>query len=340
MFVWILVPVCPATPPADIFPNVVSTNCTLSPESGINRTRGDACQFTCPLGYIGSDAVLFCQEDGQWSIPTNYDPCEIIDCGPLPPLPDGVIIDCTNQTTFEQQCSAFCEDGFTQPYTKSEENNSSSNFPFFGLTCSENGHWVGSPSCERVDCGPLPLWVEESNSTVNISSCTLVDARYHFPSLNNTTVQTGWNSSTVPTVFGTKCSSLCSSNFGLAGIPDSALACSASGNWQIMSKTSERIAGAMSPQACLPIVCEDTFVVVEGESKAVCLDNEIGATCNATCQLGFRQISSEPFTCTTSGRFKGGSIICEPITCPGIIPGLGSKVIVNDCVPFTFEVGY
>lgn len=103
---------------------------------------GSRAVYSCDSGHIlVGNSKRTCQANGEWS---GQEPvCERVDCGNLPDIPNGDV-NITPDTQLGSAAIYTCDTGFELNGNKLRR-------------CQADGTWSGSePTCDPVDCGPLP----------------------------------------------------------------------------------------------------------------------------------------------------------------------------------------
>lgn len=321
----------------------------------------DVCKARCIAGYepaTGSDEFT-CTADGTWS---GQYACQRKDCGseiPYDTLGDYAQASCGDTTLFGDLCSATCETGYElvnletgiagqftctdagawAGYTNCQPVNCGSTVPSPGpkvtgtcfgdtrytgtpcqlrceegyhlaggstglFTCSDQGEWTGEAICEPNECpvGDLPATITDPNAAI---SCP----------------PTAPGEETTFNLYdGPGCTATCNSGYQPI-LGDGAIVCNADTTWS----------GVLE---CGPIDCAPIEGLVD--ATANCADFEFKSTCQATCNPGYNQVpqgGSGEFTCGADKRFTG-SILCEPLDCPGSVPGLADAT--SDCAETKF----
>ncbi|XP_052261322.1 sushi, von Willebrand factor type A, EGF and pentraxin domain-containing protein 1-like [Dreissena polymorpha] len=105
-------------------------------------TLGSTATLQCQAGFqlANGDSTLICDASSQWI--GTQPVCEIIDCGQLGDLQNG-LYNLSSGTQYGSIATASCLAGYTNQNTAN-------------IVCSDNGKWNGSlTDCTPVDCGPV-----------------------------------------------------------------------------------------------------------------------------------------------------------------------------------------
>ncbi|XP_069779037.1 sushi, von Willebrand factor type A, EGF and pentraxin domain-containing protein 1 isoform X2 [Narcine bancroftii] len=97
--------------------------------------------YTCNIGYqLHGPATLICNSTGQWNESSPV--CEIVSCGPPPPLPSADVIG--SKFTFGSNISYSCKEGYTLLGEETRQ-------------CLAHGMWsLSTVQCVALSCGPAP----------------------------------------------------------------------------------------------------------------------------------------------------------------------------------------
>ncbi|XP_076444633.1 uncharacterized protein LOC143282756 isoform X2 [Babylonia areolata] len=110
---------------------------------------GTSVTVSCTTGYAFYDQLiqhqssvqLECQPGGKWNRP-SIPVCEPKYCGQAPPVEKAYVVRSTN-VTYKGTVTYLCYPGFAMTGEDT-------------ITCTENGTWTDTPTCQTSSCSPLP----------------------------------------------------------------------------------------------------------------------------------------------------------------------------------------
>ncbi|XP_067945460.1 sushi, von Willebrand factor type A, EGF and pentraxin domain-containing protein 1-like [Watersipora subatra] len=121
------------------------------------QSYNDTVRYECDVGYeMTGDDTIVCQDTGYWTV---HPDCEVLSCGLLPEVENGVVTPLTD-TTVRSQARYVCISGYEMLGEPVVE-------------CQTNQQWSTPPQCHNcgncfieVNCGPPPV-VDNSKRQVS-----------------------------------------------------------------------------------------------------------------------------------------------------------------------------
>ncbi|XP_052275320.1 sushi, von Willebrand factor type A, EGF and pentraxin domain-containing protein 1-like [Dreissena polymorpha] len=284
-----------------------------------NTTFESVALLTCDKGFIltGSNRSM-CTISGLWNMTGQM--CDPIDCGLLPALNNGSINYIEN-TTFDSIAVMTCDAGFSLTGDT------------FSV-CNSSGGWnTTGQTCNLIDCGPLPIFINGTAHATNTTygsvaiftcdegfnltgnshtvcgsngiwntidqTCTIIDCG-NLPALNNGSIMYIEN-----TTFDSIAVLTCNAGFNLTGERYSV--CNGSGVWNTTGQTCNHIDCGPLPQLLNGSVSADSSI--------------FGSVALFTCDEGFTLFGSNLSVCSNNSNWNYTGQTCQRIDC-GKLPTL------------------